>query len=142
MDGKVQSQYDIVAKMDAGDYWFGESLTARLWSYLVDPSFKYGDIKGSGVFVWPSCERNNDVYKTPDPFSAFRAPPSKAATTSPRTPRSPSGPSTPPGSGTLLPGAGAPHRKPTPSTPTREAAPGRRAASAAPAAPADTLGSR
>jgi hypothetical protein len=44
MDGKVQNQHDIVAKMDAGDYWFRESLTARLWSYLVDPSFKFENV--------------------------------------------------------------------------------------------------
>ena len=37
----LREDNEIVAKMDPGDNWFRRSLTARLWSYLIDPAFKY-----------------------------------------------------------------------------------------------------
>ena len=44
MGGKVQNEYEIVALMDPGDYWFRESLTGRLWSYLAEANFDYNAI--------------------------------------------------------------------------------------------------
>jgi hypothetical protein len=40
MDGRVENQYEIVAQMDPADPWFRRSLTASLWSFVVDPSDK------------------------------------------------------------------------------------------------------
>jgi hypothetical protein len=36
-DGKVLNEYELVAKMDPREYWFRESLTAKLWRCLDDP---------------------------------------------------------------------------------------------------------
>ena len=35
--GKVLNEYELVAKMDPGEFWFRESLTAKLWSCLDYP---------------------------------------------------------------------------------------------------------